>query len=120
MIFNRLIAFLLSLMPLSLSGQMVKISYDSLSMQQAYAISVLKKALVNQGYKLSDNGEIKITLQIKKSPSSDERFAIQVEKQLKLIQLAGSDERNLIYAAQSIADDLHRGIPLMNIEPRSE
>ncbi|MEP7323992.1 MAG: hypothetical protein ABI761_18835 [Saprospiraceae bacterium] len=118
--YNRFIAVLFSLMPLSLSAQMVKITYDSLSIQQSYAVSVLKKALLKQGYKLSDNGEIKIALQIKKSPSTEERFAIQVEKQLKLIQLAGSDDRDLIYASQSIADDLRRGITLLNIEPRSE
>jgi hypothetical protein len=118
--FTRLLAVLIGLLSFNLSAQTVKITYDSFSVQQTYAVSVLKKALLKKGYKYGNEGELNIHFEIKKSPLIGERFSIQLDKETKQIQLAGSDDRGLIYAAQSIADDLLRGIALINIEPRSE
>src|SRR5690606_575530 len=96
----------------------VQLNYDDTSLQQQYAAKKLSESLQENGYNITDNNAA-ITLEFKiDSTLGQEAFSIK--NQGSSITLEGGDQTGLIYAANTIVENLKNGVQLKNMENQSE
>ena len=97
----------------------VSVLYDDSSRQETYAADALKKALIENGYTLTQGeGKYQINLAVESRHLDAEAFTISSEG--KKIRITGGDERGIIYGAYSLAEDIRNGIPLNDCRPKNE
>ncbi|MBN1819434.1 MAG: hypothetical protein JW833_01890 [Prolixibacteraceae bacterium] len=99
-------------------SQTVKISYKESSEQQKYAAGKLTDALREENYKISDEADFYIKLDVNKRKMEDEAFTIISDN--NSIEITGGDERGLIYGCLALAEDIKNGIKLMDCQPKNE
>ncbi len=98
-------------------AQIVRLQYDT-SPQESYAADVLKKSLIQKGYRINNsNPDYSILLELN-AVLGKEAYTLWPEG--KNITIQGGDGSGLIYGALSLAEDLGNGISLKNIKKRSE
>jgi len=100
-------------------AQSVSIGYDNSSIQLNFASKKLKSVLAESGYLLVDsNSNYSINLQITPDELAKEEFSIKITG--KKINIAGGDGTGIIYATQSIAEDIRNGISIGDIKEKNE
>ena len=100
-------------------SQTVHIRQSTESPQIAYAAKMLKKALSESGYTLTDGkAAYEINLILKTDKSSGETYSITPAT--RIISVTGSDDKGLLYGSLTLAEDLRNGTTLPNIKARTE
>ena len=109
-------------------AQSVNIDYDKTSLQQSYSASILKKALLQKGYTLTDSpvsyqapdsaSSYRISLLIIRRRLGSEVFSVY--HNANEIVIIGGDERGLIYGCLSLAEDIKNGITLKKYKAKIE
>ncbi|MGE5944556.1 MAG: glycoside hydrolase family 20 zincin-like fold domain-containing protein [Flavobacteriales bacterium] len=98
--------------------QSVRLNFDTASMQQQYATKKLSESLLKNGYSIVENNAA-VTVEFKLDTTLGKEAYI-INNQGKHIVLTGGNETGLIYAANSMVEDLKNGIKLNAVENRSE
>lgn len=99
-------------------SQLVNIRYDNNSDQAKYAVRMLEKALIANGYKTTDSkADIFISI-ADDSKLPNEAFAISSAK--NRINIKGGGGRGIIYGSFSIIEDLRNGVALSKITSKRE
>ncbi|GAA4420641.1 hypothetical protein GCM10023187_56040 [Nibrella viscosa] len=100
-------------------AQTVRIQQPDRAPQTMYAVDVLKKALVKQGYTVQEkSAEYLINLTLNKAKAVPELYSIA--RQGRTLTVAGGDAKGVIYGSLSLVEDLRNGVSLQHIKPRSE
>ncbi|ULC60495.1 hypothetical protein MBM09_05770 [Flaviramulus sp. BrNp1-15] len=117
----RKLIFLLCLSILFIScsdKNSVQITLSDNSPQQQYAFKKLSKNLNENGYNLIENdAEISIQFQLDSTLGKE---AFNIKNLGKTIILEGGDQTGLIYASNTIIENLYNGITLKSIENQSD
>ncbi len=106
---------------MSVYSQQIYLLYDKSVPQALYASEKLKGALSEQGYSIIQERtryDYLINLDVHSLYLDSEAYSIIPGG--KIITVYGGDERGMIYGALSLAEDIRNGIPLKEIEYRSE
>lgn len=113
--------FYLSLLILTVScakTNSVQLNYDDTSLQQQYATRKLSESLQEHGYVLvNNNGATTIEFKLDSTLGKE---AFSIKNQGNTLLLEGGDQTSLIYAANTIIENLKNGVQLKNIEDISE
>lgn len=96
----------------------VHLNFDETSLQQQYATKKLSESLQETGYALAkDNGTTIIEFKLDSTLGKE---AFSIKNQGNNLILQGGDQTGLIYAANTIIENLQNGVQLKNIENLSE
>jgi hypothetical protein len=100
-------------------AQSVKLTYADHSPQTLYAVSILKKALLQHKYVLQQGkADCQINLAVNDGKLKTEAYnIIPVGKKITVL---GGDGRGILYGCFSIAESLRNGVPLNKIQADSE
>lgn len=100
-------------------SQTVALHYDTSSIQAKYAVKMLVKSLVKQGYKiLNRQADYSIDLLIDTNTLSDEAYSISPGE--KKITIKAGDGSGILYGCLSLAEHLRNGISLQKVKAQSE
>lgn len=101
------------------NAQSVSLHYDTTSSQVNYAVKVLKKSLLEQGFSIQKApADYSISLMMNSEKSKAEAFTIQLKN--KRIIITAGDGRGIIYGSMSLVEYLRNGISIQNIRAKSE
>ncbi|WP_371863487.1 glycoside hydrolase family 20 zincin-like fold domain-containing protein [Adhaeribacter aerolatus] len=117
----KLLCFLivfLGIVQVSLA-QSVSIANQVKSPRASYAVAMLEKYLIKQGYTIKKApADFAIALNVNTSKLGSEAYTISPAG--KKITITGGDGTGLIYSTLSVAEDIRNGTKLQNIKARSE
>lgn len=83
--------------------------------QTAYAVGLVKKALLEKGYRVTTGPtDYRIELTVKPLPTNSESFSIVPAQ--TTITISGGDGSGLLYGCLALCEDLRNGIALKNIK----
>jgi hypothetical protein len=100
-------------------SQTVYFKYDTSSAQAEYAVNMLVKTLVKQGYQIIEGrADYSINLIISTDTLSAEGYSIIPDR--GIVSIKGFDGRGLIYGCLSLAENLRNGISLADLKAQSE
>lgn len=106
-------------------SQKVFLRYDQSVPQAVYAAEMLKEALLAQQYSLSKEGaghDYLISISEHADQQADKlgSEAYSIIPEGDVISIYGGDKRGMVYGSLSLAESLRNGIPLENIEKKTE
>ena len=96
----------------------VHLNFDETSLQQQYATKKLSESLQEKGYSLAEN-HAETTIEFKLD-STLGKEAFNIKNQGETLVLEGGDQSGLIYAANTVIENLKNGVTLQHIENSSE
>jgi hypothetical protein len=99
-------------------SQTVTLSYASSSGRQSYAANMLTESLVKKGYQIKDKGfDFTIRFSVKESLGAE---SYSITPNARSIEIAGGDERGLIYGSLILAENIRNGIQLASVKTSGE
>ncbi len=100
-------------------SQRVSIHQPNELPQTVYAVGLVKKALLKQGYTVKEGPvDYRINLAVKADQSDRESYSIVPAA--RAITVLGGGESGLLYGCLSLCEDLRNGLPIEKIKARQE